>query len=54
MREEVVIQRVEDYGAGAGVADILNDYHGAQFARGCMEDEPELTAKAFYDMFDVA
>jgi hypothetical protein len=33
-REEVVRQRVEDYDADAGVADILNDSHEAQFAGG--------------------
>jgi hypothetical protein len=50
-REEVVRQRVEDYDADARVADMLNDYHEAQFAGGCMEDEPGPTAKAFYNMF---
>ena len=54
MREEVVRPRVEDYDADAGVADILNDYHAAQFAEGRTEEEPEATAKAFYDMFAVA
>jgi hypothetical protein len=54
MGEEVVRQRIEDYNANAGVADMLNDYHKAQFTKGCMEDELEATAKAFYDMFDVA
>ena len=44
-REEVVRQRVEDYDADAGVADMLNDYHEAQFAEGRTEDEPEATAK---------
>jgi hypothetical protein len=34
-REEVVRQRVEDYDADAGVVDMLNDYHEAQFAEGC-------------------
>jgi hypothetical protein len=53
-REEVLRQRVEHYDADAGVADMLNDYHEAQYAGGCMDDEPESTAKAFYDMFDVA
>jgi hypothetical protein len=53
-REEVVRQRVEDYDADVGVADMLNDYHKAHFVRGCTEDESEPTAKAFYDMFDVA
>jgi hypothetical protein len=50
----VVIQRIEDYDADAGVADMLNDYHVAHFVRGCTEDEPEPTARAFYDMFDTA
>jgi hypothetical protein len=53
-REEVLRQRVEDYDAGAEVADMLNDYHEAQYAGGCMDDEPEPTAKAFYDMFNAA
>jgi hypothetical protein len=51
-REEVLRQCVEDYDADAGVADMLNDYHEAQYAGGCTDDEPEPTAKAFYDMFD--
>jgi hypothetical protein len=51
-REEVVRQRIEDYDANARVADMLNDYHEAQFAGGCTEDEPEPTVKVFYDMFD--
>jgi hypothetical protein len=33
---------------------MLNDYHEAQYAGGCTDDEPEPTAKAFYDMFDAA
>jgi hypothetical protein len=53
-REEVARQCVEDYDADAGVADMLNDYHEAQFARGCTEDKPEPTAMAFYNMFDMA
>jgi hypothetical protein len=40
--------------ADAGTTNMLNDYHKAQFAEGCMEDEPEATTKAFYDMFDAA
>ena len=51
MREEVVRPCVEDYDANARVADMFNDYHKAQFAEGCTEEEPEATAKAFYDMF---
>jgi hypothetical protein len=53
-REEVLRQRVKDYDADAGVADMLNDYQEAQYTEGCMDDEPEPTAKAFYDMFDAA
>jgi hypothetical protein len=53
-REEVLRQRVEDYDADAGVADMLNNYHEAQYTEGCIDDEPEPTAKAFYDMFDAA
>jgi hypothetical protein len=53
-REEVLRQRVEDYDADAGVADMLNDYQEAQYTGGCMDDKPEPTAKAFYDMFDAA
>jgi hypothetical protein len=50
-REEVVRQRVEDYDVDVGVADMLNNYHEAHFIEGRKEDEPETTAKAFYDMF---
>jgi hypothetical protein len=54
IREEVVRQRVEDYDADAGVADMLDDFHGAQFAEGRTEEEPEASAKAFYKMLDAA
>jgi cyclopropane fatty-acyl-phospholipid synthase-like methyltransferase len=53
-REEVVRQHVEDYDSYAGVADMLNDYHEAQFSEERTEDEPEATTKAFYYMFDAA
>jgi hypothetical protein len=33
---------------------MLNDYHEAQYAGGCTDDEQEPTAKVFYDMFDAA
>ena len=46
--------RVEDYDADAGVADMLNDYHEAQFAEGRTEEELEATTKAFYNMFAAA
>jgi hypothetical protein len=51
-REEMLRQRVEHLDADVRVADMLNDYHEAQYAGGCTDDEPELTAKAFCDMFD--
>jgi hypothetical protein len=54
MREDVVRQCVEDYDINAGIADTLNDYHEAQFAEGRTKDEPEASAKAFYDMFGAA
>jgi hypothetical protein len=53
-REEVLRQHVEHYDADAGVEDMLNDYHEVHYFGGCTEDEPEPTAKAFYDMFDAA
>jgi hypothetical protein len=46
-----VRQHVKDYKANVGVADMLNDYHEAQFAEGHAKDEREATTKAFYDMF---
>jgi hypothetical protein len=54
MREEMVRQHVEDYDDDNRVADMLNDYHEAQFGEERTEDEPDVTGKAFYDVFDVA
>jgi hypothetical protein len=45
MREEVVRQHVDNYDDDVRVADMLNDYHEAQFDEGRTEDEPEVTAK---------
>jgi hypothetical protein len=53
-REEVVRQHVEDYDADVGVTNMLNDYHETYFSKGRKKDKPEVTAKALYDMFDVA
>jgi hypothetical protein len=33
---------------------MLNDYHEAKFTEGRTKEEPEETAKAFYDMFAAA
>ena len=49
-RDEVVRQRIEEYDGDAGVGDMLNDYHEAHFDEGRREEEPEATAKAYYDM----
>jgi hypothetical protein len=54
MREEVVRPRVEDYDANGGVGDMLDDFGEAHFGEGCMEEEPEPTAKAYYDMLFAA
>jgi hypothetical protein len=50
----VLRQHVEHYDVDMGVANMFNHYHEAQYAVGCTDDEPEPTAKAFYDMFDAA
>ena len=54
-REEVVRQRTDDYDAGVG--DMLDDFHDAHFEEADvppMEEVPEPTAKAFYDMLSAA
>jgi hypothetical protein len=54
MREEVVRQRIDDYDVDVGVVEMLNDYLEAQFVEGLTEDELEVIANEFYDMFEVA
>jgi hypothetical protein len=54
LREEVVRPRVEDFDAGARVADMLDDFHEGQYAEGRTEEEIVATAKAFYDMMSSA
>ena len=41
MRDEVVRQRIEEHGANAGVANMLDDFHEAHFDEGRREEEPE-------------
>jgi hypothetical protein len=53
-REEVVRPRLEAFDADAGVADMLDDVHQAQFAEGREEDEMEASTKMFYEMLDAA
>ena len=55
MRDEVVRQRIEEHDADAGVVDMLDDFHEAHFDEGRREEEePEATAKAYYDMLAAA
>jgi hypothetical protein len=54
MRDEVMRRRLEENDADGGVGDMLNDWHEAHFAEGCREEEPEATAKAYYDMLSAA
>jgi hypothetical protein len=54
LREEVVRPHVEDFDAGAGVEDMLDDFHEGQYVEGRTEEEMEATAKVFYDMMSSA
>jgi hypothetical protein len=54
MREEVVRPRLEAFNDDAGIADMLDDTHQAQFAEGRDKEEMEAAAKAFYSMLDSA
>ena len=54
MRDEVVRQRIDDLDSDAGVVDMLDDFHEAHFDEGQEEEEPEATAKAYYDMLAAA
>ena len=44
MRDEVVRWRIEDLDSDAGVADMLDDFHEANFDQVRREDEPEPSA----------
>jgi len=54
VRDEVVRERIEALDDDAGVADMLDDYHQAHFNEEPREEEPEPTAKAYYDMSSAA
>jgi hypothetical protein len=54
MREEAVRPRLEDFDADARVADMLDDFHEAQYDEGRTEEEMEASAKAFYDLLSSA
>ena len=55
-RREVVRQRIADYDSDAGVGDMLDDYHEAHLEEqeALREEEPEPTAKAYYEMLAAA
>ena len=51
---EVVRPRLEAFDDDVGVADMLDDTHQAQFAKGRDKEEMEAAADAFYLMLDSA
>ena len=54
IREEVVRPRLEPFDDDAGVADMIDDAHQAQFAEGRDKEEMEANVEAFYKMLDSA
>ena len=54
IREDAVRPLLEEYDGDAGMADMMADFHDARFIEGLEEEEPEETAKAFYDMLEAA
>ena len=53
IREEVVRPCLEAFDGDVGVADWMDDFQEARFGEG-LEDEPEESAKAYYDMLSSA
>jgi hypothetical protein len=53
IREEVVRPRLDAFDGDVGVAEWMDDFHEARFGEE-FEDEPEETAKAYYDMLSSA
>jgi hypothetical protein len=51
IREEVVRPCLEAFDDDAEVADMLDNAHQAQFARGRDKEDMEANAKAFYKMW---
>jgi hypothetical protein len=54
IREKVVRPRLDAFDDDAGVADMLDDAHQAQFTEGRDKQDMEANAKAFYKMLDSA
>ena len=40
--------------ADGGVGDMLHDYHESHFGEGPQEEEPEASAKAYFEMLEAA
>ena len=54
MRDEVMRQHIDYCDADGGIEDMLDDYHEAHFSEGPQKEEPEETAKAYYEMLKAA
>jgi hypothetical protein len=54
IREEVIRPRLEAFDDDAGVVDMMDDYHQAQFAECHDKEEMEAASDAFYLMLDSA
>ena len=47
-------QHIDYCDADGGIEDMLDDYHEAHFSEGPQKEEPEATAKAYYEMLKAA
>jgi hypothetical protein len=54
IREEEVRAHLEEYDGDVVLADMVVDYNEAHGNEGLMEEDPEETAKAFYEMMSSA
>jgi hypothetical protein len=54
IREEEVRAHLEEYDGDVGMADMVVDYNEARDNEGLVEEDPEETTKAFYEMMSSA
>ena len=54
IREEEVRARLDEFEGDAGVADMVVDFNEGRGNEGLVEEDPEETAKAFYEMMSSA
>jgi hypothetical protein len=54
MRSEVMRQCIRELDGDAGLANMIHDFHEAHFQGERLEEEPEPSAKAYYDMLAAA